>query len=54
MTTFIYENTEEILNENGHLLPSVIIEASNEQEADEIYRGYDGSRAQNKMRDYHF
>lgn len=53
MTTFTYENTQEILNENGNLLPSVEIEAVDEMRADEIYRGYDGSRAQNKMRDYH-
>jgi hypothetical protein len=53
MTIFKYENTEEILNEFGKLLPTVEIEASTKIEANEIYRGYDGSRAENKLRDIH-
>lgn len=53
MTIYTYENVEELLNENGKLLAAVEIDASTEREADEIYRGYDGSRAENKMRGYH-
>lgn len=50
---FIYKNNDEILNEFGQLIPSIEIEASSQIDADEIYRGYDGSRAENKMRDTH-
>jgi len=54
MTIYTYENVEEILNEfSNKVLPPVEIEANSRKEADEIYRGYDGSRAENKMRDYH-
>ena len=53
MTIYRYKNTEEILNEFGKMLPTVEIEASSQIDADETYRGYDGSRAENKMRDTH-
>jgi hypothetical protein len=50
---FIYKNNDEILNEFGQLMPSIEIMADSQTEADEIYRGYDGSKAENKMRDLH-
>jgi hypothetical protein len=50
---FIYKNNDEILNEFGKILTSVEIEASSQEEADKIYRGYDGSKAENIMRDLH-
>lgn len=53
MTKFLYHNDLEILNENRFLLETVEIEADSEEEANNIYRGYDGSRAENTLRDYH-